>query len=88
MSHAYPDQRADIVARVGLDAPLWIQYFRYWGDIFTGDFGFSFRSSRPIVDMIWNGSGRFCIHRPVAGGVGRCRVLLGALSLGGGTKAT
>ncbi|MCQ3804747.1 MAG: ABC transporter permease [bacterium] len=48
-----PDQRADIVARVGLDAPLWLQYFRYWGDIFTGDFGFSFRSSRPIVDMIW-----------------------------------
>jgi len=48
-----PDQRAEIVARVGLDAPLWMQYLRYWGDIFTGDFGFSFRSSRPIVDMIW-----------------------------------
>lgn len=47
-----PDQRAEIVARVGLDAPMWQQYLRYWGDIFTGDFGFSFRSSRPIVDMI------------------------------------
>lgn len=47
-----PDQRAEIVARVGLDAPLWQQYLRYWGDIFTGNFGFSFRSSRPIVDMI------------------------------------
>ncbi len=48
-----PEQRAEIVARVGLDAPLWQQYLRYWGDIFTGDFGFSFRSSRPIVEMIW-----------------------------------
>jgi len=47
-----PDQRAEVVARVGLDAPMWLQYLRYWGDIFTGDFGFSFRSSRPIVDMI------------------------------------
>ena len=48
------DQRAEIMARVGLDAPLWKQYLRYWGDIFTGDFGYSFRSSRPIVDMIWD----------------------------------
>ena len=47
-----PEQRAEIVARVGLDAPLWKQYLRYWGDIFTGDFGYSFRSSRPIVEMI------------------------------------
>ncbi len=47
-----PEQRAEIVARVGLDAPLWQQYLNYWGAIFTGDFGFSFRSGRPIVDMI------------------------------------
>lgn len=48
------DQRAEIMARVGLDAALWKQYLRYWGDSFTGDFGYSFRSSRPIVDMIWD----------------------------------
>ncbi len=47
-----PEDRAEIVARVGLDAPLWKQYLRYWGDILTGDFGYSFRSKRPIVDMI------------------------------------
>ncbi len=47
-----PEQRAEIIARVGLDAPLWQQYLRYWADIFTGDFGYSFRASRPIVDMI------------------------------------
>ena len=47
-----PDQRAEIVARVGLDAPLWKQYLRYWGGILTGDFGYSFRANRPIVGMI------------------------------------
>ena len=47
-----PEDRAEIVARVGLDAPLWKQYLRYWGDILTGDFGYSFRAKRPIVGMI------------------------------------
>ena len=46
------EQRADIVARVGLGDPLWLQYLRYWGNILSGDFGFSFRSGKPIVDMI------------------------------------
>lgn len=76
-----PDERAEIVARVGLDAPLWKQYLRYWGDIFTGDFGYSFRSSRPIVDMIWDRlpwtlliTGLSLIVSAVAG------VILGAIS--------
>lgn len=47
-----PEQRAQVVAEAGLDLPLWRQYFQYWGDLITGDFGFSYRSSRPIVDMI------------------------------------
>ncbi|MDE0438495.1 MAG: ABC transporter permease [bacterium] len=76
-----PDERAEIVARVGLDVPLWKQYLRYWGDIFTGDFGYSFRSSRPIVDMIWDRlpwtlliTGLSLIVSAVAG------VILGAIS--------
>ena len=47
-----PEQRAEIIARAGLDAPLWQQYLRYWGGIFTGDFGYSYRSGRPIAEMI------------------------------------
>ena len=47
-----PEQRAEVIARAGLDAPLWQQYLRYWGGVFTGDFGYSFRSGRPIMEMI------------------------------------
>ena len=46
------EQRAEVIARAGLDAPLWQQYLRYWGGLFTGDFGYSFRSGRPIMEMI------------------------------------
>jgi peptide/nickel transport system permease protein len=47
-----PDQRAEIIERAGLDQPLLAQYVGYWGDLLTGDFGYSFRQNRPIVDMI------------------------------------
>lgn len=47
-----PEQRAEIVEQVGLNAPLWSQYLDYWGSILTGDLGFSFRSGRPITDII------------------------------------
>lgn len=47
-----PEQRSEIIATAGLDQPLWVQYVRYWGDILRGDFGFSYRSGRPIVTMI------------------------------------
>lgn len=48
-----PDQRAQLVADAGLDQPLLVQYFTYWADLLRLDFGFSYRQSRPIVDMIW-----------------------------------
>ena len=47
-----PEQRAEIIADAGLDNPLWRQYVDYWRAIFTGDFGFSYRSGRPIIEMI------------------------------------
>jgi len=47
-----PDQRQQIIASSGLDQPLIAQYFAYWGDLFRLDFGFSYRQSRPIIDMI------------------------------------
>jgi peptide/nickel transport system permease protein len=47
-----PEQRAELVRNAGLDQPLIAQYFAYWGDLFRLDFGFSYRQSRPIVDMI------------------------------------
>jgi peptide/nickel transport system permease protein len=47
-----PEQRAEIIDAVGLDAPLISQFFDYWRAVLTGDLGFSYRSGKPIVDMI------------------------------------
>jgi peptide/nickel transport system permease protein len=47
-----PEQRAEVLARVGLDRPLLQQYFDYWGDLIRGDFGYSFRQKRPIAEML------------------------------------
>lgn len=47
-----PEQRTQLIADAGLDQPMLLQYFAYWGDLLRLDFGFSFRQSRPIVDMI------------------------------------
>ena len=46
------EQRAAVVAQAGLDQSIITQYFAYWGNLLTGDFGQSFRQNRPIIDMI------------------------------------
>ena len=38
--------------RLGLDQPVYIQYFKWLGAAVTGDFGLSFSTSRPVADMI------------------------------------
>lgn len=38
--------------RLGLDQPIYIQYFKWLGAALTGDFGLSFSTSRPVSDMI------------------------------------
>jgi len=47
-----PDERAEVIRQVGLDAPLVSQFFDYWRAVLTGDLGFSYRSGRPIGEMI------------------------------------
>ncbi len=47
-----PEQRAQIIADVGLDEPIINQYADYWKSIVTGDLGQSYRSGRPINEMI------------------------------------
>ena len=47
------DMVAEFEARFGLDQPLWIQYFRYMGDVARGEFGYSIASyPRTVVEMI------------------------------------
>ena len=47
-----PEQRAEVLEESGLDRPLPEQYFKYWGDLLQGDFGYSYRARQPITDMI------------------------------------
>jgi peptide/nickel transport system permease protein len=48
-----PDAVAqDYRERLGLDASIWVQYLRYLAAIPTGDFGFSFRTNGPALDLV------------------------------------
>ena len=39
-------------ANFGLDQPIHIRYVRWLGAMLTGDFGYSFVYSRPVVDLL------------------------------------
>lgn len=47
-----PEERAEVLERVGLDRPLYRQYLDYWGDLLRGDFGYSYRQKRPITELL------------------------------------
>ena len=43
---------ADLRAQFGLDQPLYVQLYRYVGNILTLDLGYSFRQGAPVLDLI------------------------------------
>ncbi len=43
---------ARVRALMGFDAPVWVQYVRYVGQVATGDLGTSFRYERPVVGLV------------------------------------
>lgn len=43
-----------LIAQLGLDQPVWIQYVYYLKNFCTGNFGYSFHYGQPVVDIIWN----------------------------------
>ncbi|MBK8135564.1 MAG: ABC transporter permease [Chloroflexi bacterium] len=47
-----PAERQQVIEAVGLDRPLHLQFVKYIGDVLTGNFGYSYRQNRPIIDMI------------------------------------
>ncbi|MEI6509997.1 MAG: ABC transporter permease [bacterium] len=49
---ATPESVARMRTELGLDKPIWEQYFIYIGNIFQGDWGRSIRSNTPILDEI------------------------------------
>lgn len=52
------EAREEMIARLGLDQPLYVQYFEYMTQLLTGDFGTSFRYREPVWDVLvvkfWN----------------------------------
>jgi peptide/nickel transport system permease protein len=49
-----PEARRLMAARLGIDQPVHIQYFRFMGNYLTGDMGFSFsRYPQAVWDVIW-----------------------------------
>lgn len=43
--------------RFGLDQPIWVQYFKWIGNVLRGDFGLSFEWRQPVSDLIWERMG-------------------------------
>ena len=46
------EQVQNLRAQYNLDKPLWEQYLRWAGGFVTGDFGYSYRYSRPVNELI------------------------------------
>jgi len=47
-----PGQVAALTKELGLDRPLYVQYFGWLRDVLTGDFGFSFTSRTPVHELV------------------------------------
>ncbi|MFW2545132.1 ABC transporter permease [Primorskyibacter sp. 2E107] len=44
-------------ARFGLDQPLYVQYFKWVGNLLQGDFGMSFEWRQPVSELVWQRMG-------------------------------
>ncbi|PKR77864.1 ABC transporter permease [Halalkalibacillus sediminis] len=49
---ATDQQREDLRNSMGLNDPVYIQYFTYMADVVRGDFGDSFRYNQPAIDIV------------------------------------
>jgi peptide/nickel transport system permease protein len=56
--NATTDALAAVRERMGLDAPVWIQFGRWLGNVVRGDFGVSMRTSQPVGGMMLEALGR------------------------------
>jgi peptide/nickel transport system permease protein len=56
--NATPDALAALRERLGLDAPVWVQYGRWLGGVLAGDFGTSLRTGLPVSTMMIEALGR------------------------------
>lgn len=48
-----PDQLAELISKAGYDRPILIQYVEYLGQIFTGNFGTTISTNRPVSEVLF-----------------------------------
>ena len=75
---ATPEQLAALRERLGLDAPVWLQFARWFGAVATGDFGVSMRTGQPVLPVLLESLSRSLLLAALSIGV----MLLVALPLG------
>ena len=56
--NATPDALAAVRERLGLDAPIWVQYWHWLSGVLTGDFGVSLRTGLPVAPTMLEALGR------------------------------
>lgn len=56
--NATPESLAALRERLGLDAPVWLQYGRWLLGVVSGDFGTSLRTGQPVGPMMLEALGR------------------------------
>ncbi|MGM0384054.1 MAG: ABC transporter permease, partial [Thermodesulfobacteriota bacterium] len=49
-----PEDAQLLIEELGLDQPIWIQYFYYLKNFVTGNFGYSFHYGQPVMQIIGN----------------------------------
>jgi peptide/nickel transport system permease protein len=49
-----PGDAQRLIAQLGLDQPIWIQYVYYLKNFFLGNFGISFHYGQPVTSIIWS----------------------------------
>jgi len=49
-----PEDAQLLIKELGLDQPIWVQYFYYLKNFLTGHFGHSFHYGQPVVQIIGN----------------------------------
>ena len=51
--HISPETRLLLRKQLGIDQPLYIQFFYFIKNFFMGEFGYSFHNGRPVVELIF-----------------------------------
>ena len=56
--NATPDALTAVRTKLGLDAPVWLQYGRWLSGVLQGDFGVSMRTGQPVGPALFEALGR------------------------------